>query len=178
MAGKEETRDLYLFWRHLDVPTRLHRSLPITKKDFAKTQDVTLETMRAWDKWELAQKLGDNLTLSGEVEKYLDTEGNFDMKKYLNTKKKELADAIHEASQKGNATAQRIEAQIIGELVEKSEQKVTLELSADEYARRNCEAERRLREQGYRVADVPEEHPLLSENLRKGKRRTKRNPSV
>ena len=45
----------------------------------------------------------------------------------------------------------------------KEEISVTVGLSADEIARRNLEAERELREGGYRVEEVQEEPPLLSE---------------
>jgi len=49
-----------------------------------------------------------------------------------------------------------------GLLVDKSESKVKIELSADDVTRRNLEADRELRESGYRVEKVPEKPRLLS----------------
>ena len=62
-----------------------------------------------------------------------------------------------------NASAAKFYLQAIGKFEEKSETKVKFELSADEHARRNLEAERDLREAGFRMEEVQEEPPLLSE---------------
>lgn len=58
-------------------------------------------------------------------------------------------------------------ARLKGYLVDKSEVKVEIGLSADEHTRRNLEAERELREfretSGHRVEEVPEKPTLLPE---------------
>ena len=60
-----------------------------------------------------------------------------------------------------------------GLLIDKTETKVTLELSADERARRESEADQRAREfregQGYRVEDVQERPHLLHNPIREDK---------
>jgi hypothetical protein len=74
---------------------------------------------------------------------------------------------VYERAMEPKATAKHMElyAKLKGLLIEKREN-VNIDLTADDITRRNLEAERRLREQGYRVDDVQEESALLSENIR------------
>jgi len=73
--------------------------------------------------------------------------------------RKEIEQFLYIAASKGNPNSAKILAQMKGWLIEKSEVKIGL--SADEIARRNLEADRQLREGGYRVEKVQEESPLL-----------------
>ena len=74
---------------------------------------------------------------------------------------------LYKRAMQFNASAKHMElyAKLKGLLVEKSEQKIKLEIGADEIARRNNEAERRDREfregSGYGVEDVSTESNLL-----------------
>ena len=71
---------------------------------------------------------------------------NHNTHKYLVEHMWEIDKAIVESCKKGNAQAQRLAKQLSGELVEKIEQKVKFELSADEHFRIRQEAERRVSE--------------------------------
>jgi len=79
---------------------------------------------------------------------------------------------LYRDAMKPNATGKDKElyARMKGLLVDKQETKVTLELSADERARRELEAERREREwrsrEGYRVEVMSEEPALLHNEVR------------
>ena len=72
-----------------------------------------------------------------------------------------MEQAIYQKGLDGTVKAQELYARLKGKL--KDEIEVTIGLSADEIARRNLEAERELREAGYRMEEVQEEPPLLSE---------------
>jgi hypothetical protein len=74
---------------------------------------------------------------------------------------------VYERAMEPKATAKHMElfAKLKGLLVEKREN-LNIDLTADDITRRNLEAERRLREQGYRVEYVPEESALLSKDVR------------
>lgn len=67
---------------------------------------------------------------------------------------------------KKNSNAAKVWLQATGNLVEKTEVKIGL--SADEIARRNIEADRRIRV-GYRVEGVPEKPTLLPDQVREDK---------
>ncbi len=67
-------------------------------------------------------------------------------------------DAIASDATKGD---KELAVRMLGMLIERQEVKVGL--TADELTRRNLEAERQLREGGYRVEEVQEEPSLLSE---------------
>ena len=65
--------------------------------------------------------------------------------------------------EKGDHNAAFRFAQIKGWITEKKE--IRVGLNADEVARRNLEAERQLREGGYRVGEVQEKPPVLHDEL-------------
>lgn len=63
-------------------------------------------------------------------------------------------------------TAKMLAAYMKWDVVERKEEKIIHEVSPDELTIRYLEADRRLREQGFRVADVQEESALLHDPLR------------
>jgi len=75
--------------------------------------------------------------------------------------------ALLRACEQGNAAALKIYYQLTNRLVEKSEQNLKLELSADDIAARNLIADRELDEfrgeDGHRVEEVQKESTLLSQ---------------
>jgi len=75
-----------------------------------------------------------------------------------------LARKVYKDAMLSDASAKDkdLAVRMLGMLIEKREDKITVELSADEIARRNLEAERQLREAGYRVEEVQEKPSLLS----------------
>ncbi|MAH50470.1 hypothetical protein CMI37_31905 [Candidatus Pacearchaeota archaeon] len=87
----------------------------------------------------------------------------FDPKAYLEANNREITEGLLKSCKNGNVLAIKLVKQLLGELVEKSETKVELKISADERTRRNLEADRQLREGGYRMEEVPEEPSVLSE---------------
>jgi len=88
-----------------------------------------------------------------------------DWKQYLHSQKLVAARALVREIQNGKVTANEAFWKLLGEFIEKTEHKVELGLSADEIARRNFEADRQLRDGGYRVEEVSEKPPLLSEQV-------------
>ena len=74
---------------------------------------------------------------------------------------KEVMDALWEMSVgRKNVFASKIWLQAKGRLIEKREDKVTF-INADDIAKQQLEAQRRLRAGGHRVVDVPEKRSLL-----------------
>lgn len=111
-----------------------------TQKDFAKSIGVVEQTLIRW-KEQLQDTTEDE---TEQIEAF---------------KKKVYRDAI-----RPNATGKDKElfGRLKGLFIDRPETKEQIELTADGITRRNLEAERRLREGGYRVASMPTERPLLS----------------
>lgn len=103
-----------------------------------------------------------------EIEESADKSDDYtaeDWKKYLQSQKLIAAKHLVGEVQQGKVTAIEAFFKLLGEFIEKTEHKVELGLSADEIARRNFEADRQLRDGGYRVAEVSEKPPLLPEQV-------------
>jgi len=93
----------------------------------------------------------------------------YDSKAYLESRSQEVDDNLLKACKKLSPSALKVYYQILGKLIEKSETEVKIGLTADELARRNLEAERRVndvgRGAGHRVESVPEKLPLLPDQV-------------
>ena len=86
---------------------------------------------------------------------------NYDSDQWLAGRTPQADRALLKACEGGNAQALRTYYQLTKRLIEKQE--IIHGLTADETTRRNLEADRQLREDGYRVEEMPEKPPLLSE---------------
>ena len=95
-------------------------------------------------------------TISVTIQKLEVVDGDEEVRRF---KKKLYQDAM-----KPNAKeeAKKTYARSKGLLIDRMEQIIKV-VNADEIAKRNLEADRQLREGGYRVEEVPEEPTLLSE---------------
>jgi len=143
---------------------RSEKGLPIMTAELAKYFDVTpglitryrLEVPRYLKEQTEKKRERDRLERGDEEEK-VESEVN------------NLLDHLYEEAMKPNATAGKMELYLKarGRLVEKREDRIVVELSADEIARRNLRAERELRESGYRVEEMQEELLILPKNVRK-----------
>ena len=79
---------------------------------------------------------------------------------FLKSRSRTADENLMRACAEGSPAALKLYKQLTGDLVEKQEVKIVL--TADEIARRNLEAERQLKV-GYRVEEVQDEPPLLSD---------------
>ena len=142
----------------------------ITLKQFLKDHKMQKATFFRYEgEYNLVEKQTTTLTKAEAFEEkkgiYLRAQGIAVPRKTSEEKDEELVlKALKKmAVDDHNASAAKFYLQAIGKFEEKSETKVKLELSAEEHARRNLEAERRLRDSGYGVEEVQKEPPLLSE---------------
>ena len=107
------------------------------------------------DKREAINKLSENLDAV-----------DYGSEEYLENNVSKIDKALLKACEDGNASALKIYYQLTNRLIEQSEQKLKVVLTADEIARRNLLAERELQEfrgkTGYRVEEVSEKSALLS----------------
>lgn len=137
---------------------RFKHHLPITYEEYAEKIQVSTRQLSNW-KAEYDKVQSEKKTVG--VDDY--TPG--DWKQYLQSKKLEAAKRLVEEVQNGKVTAIEAFFKLLGEFIEKTEHKVEFGLTADEIARRNFEADRQLREGGYRVAEVSEKPSLLPEQV-------------
>jgi hypothetical protein len=123
-----------------------------TGADLCRRIGTTKMSLNRWQKeWREEAKV--------EADPNYDPEGEL-FKNYQKVDK-----ALMKACERGSPGALKIFYQLTNRLVEKTEN-TNLDLTADDITRRQLEAERRLRELGYRVEDVPDEPTLLPEDVR------------
>jgi len=148
---KLAVRKLYDEWKL--VPKK--KRVPRTKKAFALANGVVEQTLANWDKRgnDLDRQLND-LPIEEQIKVFRSL-----MFKIIQNPSASTMD-------------RKLFAEMYGLRTDKSEVKVEIGLSADEITRRNLEAERRLREEGYRalprpgVEEVQGISPLLSNEIR------------
>ena len=148
---KLAVRKLYDEWKLLPKKKRE----PRTKKAFALAHGVVEQTLTNWDKRgnDLDRQLND-LPIEEQIKVFRSL-----MFKIIQNPSASTMD-------------RKLFAEMYGLRTDKSEVKVEIGLSADEITRRNLEAERRLREEGYRalprpgVEEVQGISPLLSNEIR------------
>ena len=150
---KLAVRKLYEEWKLLPKKKRE----PRTKKAFALEHGVVEQTLTNWD------KKTDHIDLDRQLND-LPVEEQIKVFRSLMFKIVQNPNA--------HSTDRKLFADMYGLITDKSEVKVEIGLSADEITRRNLEAERRLREEGYRalprpgVEEVQGLSPLLSNEIR------------
>lgn len=146
-------------WFSMTKEERIQSGFPTAQKDMASFLTVGTTKMRDL-KRAYMNKNFDTPPIAEIIS------GDYDSKKYLLSRSKEVDDGLIEAAKKGNAQAARVIKQLTGELEEKPIE-VRIGLSADEIARRNAEADRELaewnkrRSSGQRVEEVQAESSLL-----------------
>ena len=112
-----------------------------------------------------AHPLADPLKAEMIEDEELSDNGGYDSETWLRNRTPDADRSLVLAMQRGNANALKLFYTLLNRLVEKTEHKVELGLSADEITRRNLEAERQLRLEGYGMAEVSEKPPLLPEEV-------------
>jgi len=150
--GKLEIKVLYEKWKR--VPKKERQ--PRTKIDFAKEHGVSIQTLMKWDKKPF------HADLSKQIDE-LPVEEQIKVFKSL----------MFKIVQNPNAPSmdRKLFAQMHGLITDKAEVKVEVGLTADEITRRNLEAERQLRAEGYRalprpgMEKVPGISPLLHDEV-------------
>lgn len=141
---KNEQKSIYFKW--LDTPESQRE--PKSKRRFVKAYGVTMATLNAWDK----------------------AKAEFDNKTEYETLMGDLRDVLNGlkvAGEKGNAQAANtwLRYNFPEKFVEKSEQTIKHEISAGDRAKTINKADRELREMGYGMDSLPEELPVLPEEL-------------
>ena len=131
----------FIEWRNTPVEDReVHNYTKL-----AAQLGVSTKTLTTWDK----RLVDEELNAPSEVEQFLSH--------------------LYDQAMKPNANAKTMElyAKIKGILTDKSEVRISLELSADQLIRQHFESQKWLREAGYlpsgRVVEVQPERDLLSE---------------
>ena len=149
-------------WFGMTEEERFRHRLPFSKKELAQGLGISEETLHKWYR---------------------------DYQKMLNEPKKEDPPEVPEVkpteitpeeiaefrrllfdiakNPKASNKDRELAAKMVGVITERQEKKVTIELTADELTRRNLEADRQLREVGYRVEEGKEKPTLLPKNIRK-----------
>jgi hypothetical protein len=121
-----------------------------TQADCCRRIGISEMSMHRWKKeWEVVSE----------------PDEDYDPENYLNVSAGKVDKALIRACERGSPGALKTYYQITNRLVEKSEN-INIDLTADDITKRQLEAERRLRELGYRVEDVPDEPTLLPEDVR------------
>jgi hypothetical protein len=94
-----------------------------------------------------------------------DEDGEYDSLKFLLKRNPYVDECLLKSCEKGNANSIKIFKQLVGQFVEKSEQKVKLDISAESVARRNIESLKQLRTGGYGVDEVQVKSRILHDKL-------------
>ncbi len=139
---------------------RKTRNLPVTKADISRTFGVSRPTIDSWEK-----KLPKNGSPEEIIKQLEETIESKDIKE-----KEEVLKKLYTLALEGSVKAAELLLKAKGYLIEKREDKVTIELSADEIARRNLNAERENQDfergmAGYRVETVQAKPQILSNQL-------------
>lgn len=155
-----KTEKMELVREHLRIPFHDRVSLPLFRKEHKIRRDeyLQLKSMIEEEEKNLVKKrvtraqrwmeeslYGEDTKMTAPLRVSLDKE--LEAERWLEANYPDLLEYTFEAAKKGNAASQKLLAQLMGKLVEKSE--VKLEISADDMAKRNLEAQRQLKEEGY-----------------------------
>ena len=143
-APMVEKHQLVDMWLDLSPEEKFSQGLPLDRTKLRRHLGIGTTVLRDWEKRHWANKLGENLETAGDPE----PEDDFNLQEWLKETNRERWESINRSAKSGNPASQRLLALAAGE-IEKKEIKETNELSADDIARRNLEAERQLSEAGY-----------------------------
>lgn len=149
---------------------KIKQGLPLTRQELATYMGVNRKTMWKWLE-DLPRFVAQTKLNAKDIKALMETSlasKSYDPEDWLKNRTEEADRALMVACANGNAAALKLFNQLTNRLVEKSEQKVEIGLSADEIARRNLEAERRVTEfgSGYRVESLSSKPPLLPQEIR------------
>ncbi len=115
----EKTTEKAKYYEWLDLPPdeRSSANMPLTQDEYGKANNVSRPTLIKWREKR--------------------SNGDFNLQSFLTDNKKLLADALLLAAKnpRTNATALKLFAQLTGDLVEKKEETVKLELTANDRTR-------------------------------------------
>jgi len=146
-----EVKEKYKIWLMTDPKKRK----PRTKAAFGRQHDVTPQTLNRWENEKPEEPVGD--------------EGEYNSINYLLNQLKEADGALVRSCLAGNATAQKVLRQILGQLSDKGDNGDGDGYSAEEIAGIRNQAKRELEAEGFTVegsGKVRPEPPLLSQDLR------------
>jgi len=165
-APKTEERKLAMEWFATPTAERWEKGFPLNDKEMRAKLGVKTTV---WNKWinQFHEKQKRDVVMKCHPmatggEKSIEVEviePDYASDAYLNDKTEVVDKALISACEDNNAQALKIFYTLNKRLVERTEVKVGL--TADELTRRNLEAERQLREGGYRVEEVPKKPALL-----------------
>jgi hypothetical protein len=147
----------YYHW--LNIPPE--QRFPSTKAEWARMNNVTHATLNNWDKgfteWKKLQ--GSN----GSVAKLEGLDGESVVQQFVKLMGQLALDPTRPAKDR------ELFAKMAGLLIDRSEQKVTLELTGDDYANIEREARRRNLEEGYSIGEgkMQGQPDLLPQEIRK-----------
>lgn len=163
-AKLPEKRKIAYEWFSMTDSERFRNGLPVDKKMLAKRLKVGLTTVKDWETRYYSDKIGQQLKEDGITVKNGEVEIEDNPKDWIQNRWLDLLQGALASAKAGNANSQRLLAQIGEYLVEKQE--VTHKIDGSFFARASIEAERRLRESGYRVDAGEAEFPVLPPELR------------
>lgn len=144
-----EIKEKYKIW--LMTPPKQRKIK--TKAAFGRRYDVTPQTLNIWEK---------------EPEETPKAEGEYDSINYLLQSLQSADEALLRSCLSGNAAAQKVLRQILGQLAEKDGGNGETGFSASDIARIDQQARRELKAEGYTVKgmeEVPSEQSLLPQEI-------------
>jgi len=153
-------------WYVLTQRQRHAKKLPVTRFELAESMGIEVTQIDAVvHGWRLENPDFKHEQSEKEVklEDFEDTTGDFDIKKYLNAHKKQIADDLIKACGNNNATALRLYNQLTGDLVERPEIEVNLGFNAKQIIHEQQRARQRAEDEG--MVTVPAEPRILLEEV-------------
>ena len=152
-----------------------YQTLNNIRKDWLYKKEYDARTNREVRKVQsiIEQNLSDaspiEVTINRRATKKVDLNEAFDEPTMPDSEEEQVEEVLNAlwnmSVARKNVFASKIWLQAKGQLIERREDKIQIGFDADEIARRNLEAERRLRER-HRMDDVKEKRPLLPDPAR------------
>jgi len=159
---KPNYRDLAFQWLAMGREERIANNMPTNQRDYAYSIGIGATSMKAYKREFFALNMKDKVLVAKEKVERIGHKPITDEEK-LALARKVYAEAMQPAAKSKD---KELAIRMLGMLIDKSEQEITVKLDADTIARRNLKADRELEEYrgtaGYRVEEVQEEPPLLS----------------
>lgn len=156
---KPNYRDLAFQWLSMGREERITNNLPTNQTEFAFSIGIGTTKMRGYKREFFALGMQDKVKRANSKVKELGSSP------ISGDEKLALARKVYTEAMSPSSTAKEKElaVRMLGMLIDKSQQEITLKLNADQITSRNLAADRELREAGYRMEEVQEEPSLLSE---------------
>jgi hypothetical protein len=155
--GYEDKKNLAFEWFGWDDDTKFQKGYGTNMIQFAQELKIAYGTLCVWKRmWTKIDK---------KLEAALDEDASYNSMSFWKKNSKYVDQCLMRGCEKGNPNAIKLVKQITGELIEKREDTLKLELSPDQVARRMLAITRDLRERGFRVDEMQVKSGILPDPL-------------